>query len=182
MILFFDIDGVLADFVGGALKVHGAASPWDIEENKGNYNFQELLGLSASKFWEPLEHNFWAELDPLPEGMAVLRLFSAINTTYLSTSPSLSPGCSSGKHEWVNKHLPQHARNLFIGSQKQVFGRIPGAVLIDDCDTNIDKFRDAGGTGILYPQPWNSAHQQMQDRIGYIWSALYGFNLHEGRA
>ena len=33
-----------------------------------------------------------------------------------------------------------------------------GRVLIDDSDVNCEKFAAAGGTAIVFPQRWNSAH------------------------
>ena len=160
---------MLADFVSAALTAHHREYPWNSAENLGCYDIVKLLGLRDHTFWEPMDHSFWANLKPLDEGTALLRLLQQEHhEVYLSTSPALSPGCSSGKHEWVNRILPDMWKRTFIGSSKDVFAKLPDAVLIDDCDANVDKFRSAGGIGILWPQPWNSAHTWTQGRIGYV--------------
>ncbi len=47
------------------------------------------------------------------------------------------------------------------------------ALIIDDSDANIDKFREWGGRGLLVPRPWNTLHatntkQHVIDEIGKL--------------
>jgi hypothetical protein len=67
--IFLDLDGVLADFVGGARKRHRCDAPvtrWDFF---GDWN------LTPEQFWMPLaDAEFWAGLDKTPECDAVVRL------------------------------------------------------------------------------------------------------------
>ena len=58
-------------------------------------------------------------------------------------------------------------RDFLIGPPKWICAR-PDQLLIDDNDTNIDNFRDRGGHGILFPQPWNRNHGLVEDRMGYL--------------
>ena len=41
-------------------------------------------------------------------------------------------------------------------------------LLIDDNDTNVDRFRERGGRAILFPQPWNRNHSLAEDRMSYL--------------
>lgn len=50
--------------------------------------------------------------------------------------------------------------------------RRPGRVLIDDNDTNCAKWREHGGTAILFPQPWNSDHTKVSERIHVVGERL----------
>lgn len=172
MRIFVDLDGVLADFVGGALETFNQPSPWSQEKNLGNYEIDKLLNLSTTKFWEPLNsHAFWASLDKLIDGFNMLEYLETYypqGQIYISTSPTLSPESSSGKHEWIAKHLPKYSRRTFIGPIKEVFAEIPNSILIDDSDSNVEKFIAAGGNAILWPQPWNSAYNYRGAKQSYL--------------
>lgn len=182
MNIFVDIDGVLADFVGAALALHKADNPWNNGNNLGKYELPELIGMSANKFWEPTNtHEFWESLTPLPEGIAMLKFLEhdfPRDKIYLATSPTLSPHCSAGKHAWIAKHLPNYTRKSFIGASKEVFGMIPSSILIDDCETNIDKFIQVGGRGLLWPQPWNRGHIFKETKEDYFAQGIVALRNH----
>ena len=175
MKIFLDVDGVLADFVGAALAVHDCDDPWETNHhNLGKYELANLIGLCSNSFWAATNHHdFWANLDPLPDGRSLVGfLEKEPHHIFFATSPTLSPHCSSGKHEWIEKHYPRYSRKSFIGAAKEIFGHIPNSLLIDDNDTNVEKFRMAGGQAILWPQPWNSGFQFRMDRIDYFADAF----------
>lgn len=154
VIVFFDMDGVLSDFVGGALKHHNrddldrAGAPWGLESH---------LGLTPEQFWSSLGYEFWRDLLPLADGFALLghaeRLVGRDNVALLS-SPCDTPGCADGKRDWVRRHLPEYRRRLFLGSAKEMFAG-PTKILVDDHDGNVEKFRRAGGRAVMPPRPWN---------------------------
>lgn len=155
-VVFFDLDGVLADFVGGALKAHGKELPpgevqWDFCTQIG------FSGVNDAAFWSPLGFDFWAGLGVLPDGLCLLRAVERLvdpdRIAFLS-SPCESPGCVDGKRAWVAAHFPEYRRRLFLGSAKHLFAG-PGKVLVDDHDANIDGFHEAGGQTVCPPRPWN---------------------------
>lgn len=156
-VLFFDLDGVLADFVRGALAHHGkslqmADVRWDFPQQVG------FGGTWAPEFWEPLGETFWAGLDTLRDGFELLgaaeRLVGADRIGLLS-SPCDTRGCAEGKRAWVARHMPDYRKRLFLGSAKELFAA-PGKVLVDDHDPNCDRFAAWGGRAILVPRPWNA--------------------------
>jgi hypothetical protein len=154
-VLFFDLDGVLADFVGGALAAHGRG---DVPASSVPWCIEKALGIEPTAFWAPLGFDFWANLKPLPDGM---RLFDracvlmGADRIGLLTSPCETHGCADGKRAWVKRHLPPAmSRRLFIGSAKELFAG-PHKVLVDDHDANIDRFHEAGGATVQPPRPWN---------------------------
>jgi hypothetical protein len=153
--ILFDLDGVLADFVGGALMYHGRT---DIRHADVRWAIEAQLGLDPAAFWRDLGYGFWASLPVLPDGLALLTAAQDIvgwDRIGLLTSPCDTNGCIDGKRAWVEKHAPQHRRRLFVGSAKELFAG-PTKVLIDDHDGNVEKFQAAGGLVVQPPRPWNA--------------------------
>lgn len=154
--LFFDLDGVLADFVGGALRVHGA----ELARESVTWGFPLQIGFTGvddPRFWAPFGFDYWSNLEPYADGFALLaaaRFMLGVERIGLLTSPCDTAGCVDGKRKWVARHLPDYRRRLFVGSAKELFAG-PTKILIDDHDPNCSKFTAAGGHAITPPRPWN---------------------------
>lgn len=154
--IFFDMDGVLADFVLGAFALHGRSVPmedvrWDFLTQIG------FDGVNDPAFWEPMGFDFWAGLPAYEDGMQLLARAAEMvgaDRIGLLTSPCDTPGCVDGKRDWVARRLPAYRKRLFVGSAKQLFAG-PGKILVDDHDANADAFRAAGGQTFQPPRPWN---------------------------
>lgn len=154
-VCFLDLDGVLVDFVSGALALHGktldpAEVRWDFMAQIG------FAGVDAPRFWEPLGRAFWAGLGWTHEGRALLseieRLFG--ENVAILTSPCETDGCIDGKRDWIKRHLPAYRRRLIVGSPKELLAA-PGKILVDDHDGNEQAFAAKDGATILVPRPWN---------------------------
>lgn len=152
----FDMDGVLAQFVRGTLALHHSKlSHADITD----WNMGKLMGIADSAFYAPMGFDFWSSLTTYADGMELFDLIIANNTgerIALLSSPVETHGCYDGKRVWVKRHLPGMVKSLFVGSDKSLFAHA-GAILIDDSDTNVASFREAGGQAVLIPRPWNVA-------------------------
>jgi len=143
MRVLLDIDGVLADFIGGACKLHG----------RSQGGLAPLLGMSAGAFYAPMGQSFWAGLTPLPWMRDVVTMLEGkfgVENICLLTAPILTPGCFDGKLEWINTHLPQYRRRYLVGPAKH-FCASESSLLIDDNTTNVLDFTKAGGKGFLFP-------------------------------
>lgn len=165
--VFVDMDGVLVDFVGGVLKSHSLPLS-TIKRFEGAYDIAAVLNMKPRDFWRHLDEDrrFWAELEPTPECfeiMARLESYFDRKDIYLLSSPAISPDCFSGKAEWVAAHLPTYMNRLFLMNKKH-FCAAPGRLLIDDSDTNVAKFKSAGGAAVLLPRPWNSRHAELRNK------------------
>jgi len=55
---------------------------------------------------------------------------------------------------WIREHLPAYSRRFLIGPAKE-FCANPRSVLIDDSETNVKAFFEAGGHTVLVPREWN---------------------------
>jgi len=154
--VLLDMDGVLVDFVGGVWKHWGFTH----EYPKGDYDIIKATGLlmSPEQFWGNLSgDDFWANLEWMPDGKEILAAIESLvpqKDICLLTSPILAPECSSGKHRWITHNAPAYKRQFLIGSAKE-FCAGPDRILIDDSQSNCEKFVDAGGKAILVPRPWN---------------------------
>lgn len=161
MRVFCDMDGVLADFVGGASKAHNRPSPYfEGSSCLGKFEMEECWGIGAEEFWAPTNSKeFWLGLEKTPEFEAILLrsawYFGGENLAIL-TAPSLFPGCMGAKREWIQKHSPFLGKKvIFASAEAKKFFAHPQALLIDDRDQNVEEWREAGGAAVLVPRLWN---------------------------
>jgi 5'(3')-deoxyribonucleotidase len=159
--VFLDLDGVLVDFVGGALRVHNATH---IPYHDIRWGLVEQIGISANQFWRGIDaagEDFWANLVWTHDGREILKMvldhFGVENVCIL-TAPSNHHSAAAGKVRWINEHVPELKRQYVLSAAKHFLAG-PDKLLIDDHDGNVDKFRAAGGEALLLPRPWNRRRQ-----------------------
>lgn len=153
MIIYLDIDGVLADFNKAAtslIDVPNPPSKWHWYEDIPNGFETVNAGCTI---------DFWANLEWMTDGKEILKLVEqTFSNIYLLTIPMPNPESYTGKILWVQKHLPQYTKRTIITHVPKKLFANSNAVLIDDRDKNIDEFNKAGGRAILVPRPWNRAY------------------------
>jgi len=111
--------------------------------------------------------------------MEVVRLVDHADDFIIYSAPSNSEYGYSGKKAWIDKYIqPYHKKTikLHVGSDKWLMAG-PDRLLIDDFDTNIRLFREAGGNAITFPQSWNSESDQEPGNLTYL-SAYLNFWKH----
>ena len=179
MKIYCDLDGVLVDFVRGALKAHGldyekTMSRWPL----GEWSITNALKMKSNRFWEPLNTKyFWKTLEWIPMGrelLATLKEFDA--KTRILTTPSASYNCNIGKILWAEANGICNRNGMLLYANKYEFAQ-RGSILIDDSDRNCNLWRDNGGTAILFPQIWNShgaAYPKPSDKYSYVLDQLNG--------
>jgi 5'(3')-deoxyribonucleotidase len=153
--VFLDVDGVLADFLSAAVKLHRLPISHDAIKV---WNFHHAFGMTDGDLFGPMDESFWSSLGKYPEADEVIR---QVETAFgreriaLCTVPCKTWGCSTGKMRWIEKHFPNYAgRTLLVEGKDFLSG--PGKVLIDDAEHQISCWRNRDGFGILVPRPWNS--------------------------
>ncbi len=159
-----DVDGVLADWMGGVFPLFGR-DPSEIKDvwSRGQHGTEIPLDITRVEMFERIEkegHDWWANLEPFPWCDRLWELCNSVAPTILLTSTTRDPCCASGKLEWI-QNRPWGGRNFrdyLIGPRKP-FAAKSESILIDDTDIQIEKFREAGGKAILFPQYWNSAYE-----------------------
>lgn len=164
--VFLDMDGVLCDFTQRAMAVNGhnydeqtyPRLEWDI---------CKVVGVSETVFWDRIDNDalFWEKLRPFPWFYDLMAMAVLHGEVRIVTTPSSSPASHSGKRHWLSQFgvpfepIMCKAKHLLAA---------PGRLLIDDNDKNVLNFREAGGDAIVFPQPWNTAHEQMPRRLEYV--------------
>ncbi len=181
MIVFVDMDGVLADFNGRLAELAGST----VEEMviPGNYSSVAGIGMSEDEMWKLVNNdreNFFAELKPYPWTDILMRTLEGRvgeeNVAILSSpakGASQGPECVAGKVRWIYKYLPRYYKRYFLGSSKEMLAH-PGTTLIDDADKKVRRFIQGGGHGIVFPQRWNSNHilAALDNRLVHVSSRL----------
>lgn len=169
--ILLDMDGVIADFVGSAIRLFGREdllSTWPC----GQWCIAKALGISEVDFWGKIDvrgRHFWERLDFYPWAFRLTGMLTSFAPWTICTSPSHHPESLAGKLAWLHSCFGFPFRNYFMGSAKHLFAR-PGTVLVDDSDKNVSDFQAAGGKSILFPQPWNALYaiQMGEDKLDYV--------------
>ena len=158
---FIDLDGVLTDFVKQMCRVHGEEDPYKEYSYLGQYDLAKIWQMSDTEFWHPANKvEFWEEMPLTREAedivSTVIQKFGLENTAIL-TAPSKNPNSVVGKLNWVEENFPELRESTIVAQCKDFLAR--ENVLVDDRDSNIEDFRNAGGRGILLPRAWNSQYK-----------------------
>lgn len=172
-LVLIDMDGVIADLVG-YLKFYFNKPDAKILSKAG---LPKQLGLTE----EELRKFF----DNHPEIFAALKntcddfsLYYAlgdfeINRVFICTRV-VNLKAAIFKMFWLdsNEAIGASLRaNIIFCEDKTVFAR-PDVLLIDDLDTEVKRFKAAGGQAILFPRPWNSAREYANEPQVYYISEL----------
>lgn len=134
MKIYFDMDGVLADFQGHFKKHYPhIEDPWDLGDDE---------------FWPMVKAipNFWEDLPMMPNAKELFQFAKENHTIEILSSPSSHDDRSfDGKIKWVRKHLGDDIRvNLVTRKYKQLFAQDKRCVLIDDIKKTCDEFKQKG--------------------------------------
>lgn len=165
--ILLDMDGVIVDFVSAAIEANGFRFRHD---DVDRLNIQEIGGVSAIQFWQAIDdsYGFWESLELYPWAKNLIDLVKDFDRDWsFCTTPSNSPMSTKGKHEWLREYIGSDFKRFVFTPQKQLLAR-PTNLLIDDSDSNVERFLDAGGQAILFPQPWNKNRDLVNDRVGFV--------------
>jgi len=152
MIVFLDLDGVLANFDKAACPILNVSYP------PSDWHWDKGILDGFRKVDEKCNIDFWINLDWMLDGKEILQVVESYfepKNIYLLTAPMLNPGSGTGKMLWVKNHLPQYYEQLIITRAPKHLLAKPDTLLIDDKDENVEGFWDAGGKAILVPRHWN---------------------------
>lgn len=178
MRVLLDIDEVIADFVGGALKVHGwTRAELEAVWEPGTWSIVEPMGLTKETFWAPILKagpDFWEELDVLPWAAELIAtVVSKTKDWWLVTSPGRGGAAAHiGKEAWIKQRFGDFKR--FVVTRHKELSAKPGVVLIDDNAATVQKFVDAGGHGIVFPSRHNYLWPYADNAIAFVEDHLNG--------
>ena len=147
--IYFDMDGVLADFDRGIIELGKIAK----------VNQSKATPTTDDELWNAVRSvdNFYDKLEPVSGSVEMFRKLYSIygdKCEILSAVPKPHrniPSAREDKIKWVRRVLSdQVVINLVYRAEKQDFVKGKGCILIDDYQINIDEWISAGGTGILF--------------------------------
>lgn len=180
MKVLVDVDGVLCNFVDGAIKLHEVPSPFVGKDlGDGLWPLYEHMGMLEDDFYEPMDADFWENLEKTPEADEIIELLCmhvGPENVVLITSTCGTDGCIEGKMNWRDRHfldLPMIILSKTADSQ-QLKNFCAGAnqILVDDNTQNVESFIANGGHAFLVPRIWNNDYgfaDSVLDRLrGYL--------------
>lgn len=182
--IFLDVDDVIVDWVGGAIKLLG----YDLEKIKLKWksleprpwDFFDVIDHTKEDGWAEINNagpEFWSGLDLLPWANDLIDTCRSFATTIFLTSPSEHHSSHSGKAQWMQAMFGRQFRDYLLGSVKCECSH-PGALLIDDSPRNCRSFADPerGGHAILFPALANNLyHIESEDRLSYVKEQLKNY-------
>ena len=166
MKIFFDMDGVLADFNRGVIELCHM-QPQDQENEDEEY---------TNSLWSAVRDvdHFYDRLEMMPGAKKLFDNAMKIsngNCEILTGIPKPKRGiitAGEDKIKWVRRLLsPDIKVNIVYKEEKKNFCTGRDCILIDDLAANISAWNTAGGTGILY-----SNAEQVMKELSEIETAL----------
>lgn len=169
--IFLDLDGVLVDFIGGLGRYLKFRDGWEQPTRKGEL-IAEIFEVAKTDVDNVLMRyvtaEFWESLDPLPwahtlvsglrlKGRYSIYLASSAGRPDRGLDSYFSRACA-GKGSWVSRHFPELRDRLLIVQDKRVLAG-PQTLLIDDRESVVAPFCEAGGRAVLFPAPWNAEYR-----------------------
>ena len=147
--IYLDMDGVIADFVKRYKELYHL-EPREAEKKKEfNKFFDEFIATGQ-----------FATLDLMPgamDGLTYLRKHLTIPTQILSSTANEAryDEVSKQKMIWLQTHGITFTPNFVPGKRHKWKFAKPDTIIIDDTQSVIDQWREAGGIGILH-KDWPS--------------------------
>lgn len=154
--VFFDLDGVLADFAGHA-RAHGK------------------FDAQGQTLWDKIDYQWWTTM---PACKGAKEFYDDVKAMELGkvkflTAASKSRSSFAGKADWVQTFAPERGKNamldIIIASayDKELLAG-PRRILIDDRQKNIDAWVAAGGIGILHTGDFAVTREKLQAVIAEL--------------
>ena len=173
--IYFDMDGVLADFDAGLAEI---TKRNDLNMTTDLMNEEQRR--AKKEMWLEIERRpvWWHERDEMPGAREMLSKAHKIaggNIFVLSKAPSAKNFIEKEKYqefvrqakkEWIAEHFPEFfpPENVIvmIGSKAELMKPGPNDILIDDRADNVEAWVREGGRGIVF----KSAEQVIEELIG----------------
>jgi len=169
MIVYLDIDGVLADFRRGVCEEFNRKP----DPEDGWLFWENWHGVTTKDVDAVCDRTFWLNLYWTKDGWDIYTAIrSKFDNIYLLTTPMPNDESWTGKAQWVEIWLPELYRRLIVTPAPKHLLAKPDTLLIDDKDENIAEFIAAGGHGILVPRPWNKLRGWTNESLQVVKNSL----------
>lgn len=160
--IYFDLDGVLADFNRGLRELCGIEPVTQGASNEAK----------DDELWKAVREtdHFYDRLKPVDGAVWFFRrLYEKYDCEILTGVPKPKRGvvtASVDKIAWAHRVLdPKVKVNTVMREEKIGFCKGPNDILIDDYKKNVDEWNANGGTGILFTDV-ESAEKELKAVLG----------------
>lgn len=172
--ILLDMDGVLADFTGGALRELNAFTGQsytvkDYARLFGKFGINEFYGIPEQQFWTIIDQNdrFWIDLEMIPWALDLYWMLREIAPVTILTTPNENPICAADKIIWLDNNMKISGKDVILAHKKYLLAG--NGILIDDREKNCQEFIDAGGEAVFVPSSWNTEDLTYKDVISVIY-------------
>jgi len=152
--LFFDLDGVLADYEGEYRRLTGGDP-------------SEKGGVKAKRFKD--HPHFYRHLPLLPGAMKMWNFALPYHPKILSAQSNYVKASRQDKHEWVEEHLHLSGpRVVVVNYPNDKYKHCkPGAILVDDNAKNCEEWEKAGGVAIRHHDV-DKTIKRLKELLGHV--------------
>lgn len=168
------MDGVCCDWAGAVFTLFGRENKWPI----GHNDIKSILNVTSEKMWEKIDlydDKIWTNLQEYPWFKEMYNRLLTKYDVYFLTSPSQSKYSASGKIQWLQNRFGKQFNKYIITTHKHLLAN-KNSILIDDTLEKIQLFREHGGKGLLFPQPWNGSPTP-DNMVEYITKSIDSYFL-----
>lgn len=153
--IYFDMDGVLADFDKKIEEVNGR------NKKTGKPNWFKLKAIGPS---------FWADMEVIPYGQILYNKINGFAKDAKDLDIDIEIGIMSaiylqegkdGKREFLKKHFPEIKEDMIkiINKGSMKFKEADSqSILIDDNEDNVKQWNEAGGKAFLFKPNEHHVH------------------------
>ena len=174
--IFIDLDGVVADWLGKAIKTFGLNINSQIVQNALATNVRGLETLIGEEYmWNRIDSEgaaWWEAIEEFPWSQYLYSEMRKLGHVCFLTQPGLHGSSAAGKVHWIKNHF--NTRNYLLGAPKHMVAN-RYSFLIDDSPKKIEQFNEAGGHGIEFPNAM--AHQLASVPVTQPYRASLGFDI-----
>lgn len=180
--IYLDMDEVLVDFIGGYIKMMGLDYQQVMSHHKrGEWAIMDTLTramklpkpMSVEQFWAPIDGDcqFWEKLEPLPWCDRLWKeVHKLTQDVHIISSPSHCDSSYTGKVRWLKRKFGRDFTRFMLTPHKEILAK-PNSILIDDRESNCNKFCKAGGRSVIFPRYCNGIGE-VADPVEYVMDEL----------
>ncbi|MGC1514059.1 MAG: 5'(3')-deoxyribonucleotidase [Maribacter sp.] len=153
MVIFIDMDEVIADTYGAHIDVYNTEFKGEL--TKDSCAGTEVWRMVPEAHQESVRKHaarrgFFRELKVIPNSQEVLAQLATKHEVYIASAAMQFPNSLEEKSEWLDEHFPFIPwQNRILCGHKHI---LKGDVLIDDRSYNLEHF---DGRGLQFTSPHN---------------------------
>jgi 5'(3')-deoxyribonucleotidase len=169
MIIFVDIDGVVADLHKVWFERYNRDYKDDLMEMRVlSWDLHQYVKIECGKniYTYLLDRHLYDTVEPVEDAVYYINKLrrDGHRVVFVTTSPWETMGT---KFEWLNKHGFEVSDNDYVEAKQRRFLR--GDILLDD---NLENCQEFHGYGAVYDKPWNQGKYPLRVKD---WAEFYKY-------